>query len=130
MSESLPPPIRSYVRSYVARKRAYAMLKALGEAAAIAVGWTLLSCAVDRWLQLSSATRVALLVIGGLAVAMILAPALARALRRRVDWVGVADDIERANPQFGERLRTVISQLLERQQYRGSPQMLDFLVDQ
>src|SRR6185436_10482181 len=32
--------------------------------------------------------------------------------------------------QFGERLRTVISQLLERQQYRGSPQMLDFLVDQ
>src|SRR3954469_14848499 len=105
MSESLPGPIRSYVRSYVARKRAYAMLKALGEALAIAVGWTILACAVDRWLQLSSAIRVALLVIGALGVALILAPALARALRRRVDWVGVADDIERANPQFGERLR-------------------------
>src|SRR5947207_2344307 len=130
MTSTLPKPIRAYVRAFVVRKRVYALLKSLGEALAIAVGWTILACALDRWLQLSSALRVALLVIGLLAVGVVLGPALARLLRRRIDWVGVADDIEQANPQFAERLRTVISQLLEREQYRGSPQMLDYLVDQ
>src|SRR4051794_31183984 len=130
MSESVPKPIRVYVRSFVARKRAYALLKAVGVALAIAIGWTIMAAALDRWLGLSSGIRVALLVVGCAAVALILAPALARLLRRRIDWVGVADEIEKSNPEFGERLRTVISQLLERQEYRGSPQMLDYLVDQ
>src|SRR6266568_6887675 len=128
MSENLPKPIRAYVGSFVARKRAYAMLKAIGTALAVGLGWTIIACALDRWLQLSSAMRVAFLTMGALAVAIILMPALARLLRRRLDWVGVADEIEKVNPQFGERLRTVISQQLERQEYRGSPQMLDYLL--
>src|SRR4051794_17551432 len=109
MTSTLPKPIRAYVRGFVARKRAYALLKASGEALAIAIGWTVLACALDRWLQLSSPFRIALLVIGALAVSIVLGPAIARLLRSRIDWVGVADDIEKANPQFGERLRTVIS---------------------
>src|SRR5439155_14834516 len=99
--------------------RAYAMLKAIGLALAIAIAWTVIACAVDRWLGLSSGIRLVLLGIGALAVAIILAPALGTLLRRRIDWVGIADEIEGTNPQFGERLRTVISQLLERQEYRG-----------
>jgi hypothetical protein len=106
------------------------ILKALGEALAIAIGWAILACAMDRWLQMSSPIRFALLGIGIIGILVVLAPAIGRLLRRRIDWVGVADDIERANPQFGERLRTVISQLLERQAYRGSPQMVDYLIEQ
>jgi len=130
MSNNVPKPIRSYVRSFVARKRAYALLKALGEALAVGIGWTMLACVLDRWLQLSASIRLGLLFIGAVAVAVVLAPALARVLRRRIDWIGVADDIERANPQFAERLRTVISQLMEREQYRGSPQMLNYLLEE
>ncbi|HEV8292804.1 MAG TPA: hypothetical protein VGP94_12810, partial [Tepidisphaeraceae bacterium] len=130
MSESLPKPIRAYVRSFVARKRTYALLKATGIALTIGIGWTIFACALDRWLQLSSAIRAGLLTVGALAVAVVLAPAIARLLRRRVDWVGVAGEIEKANPQFGERLRTVISQLTEREEYRGSPQMLEYLLEQ
>src|SRR5258706_12032468 len=130
MSDSIPKPIRAYVRSFVARKRAYALLKAIGIALAVALGWTIFACALDRWRQPSTAMRVVLLTIGALMIATILAPALARLLRRQLDWVGVADEIEKANPQFGERLRTVISQQMERQEYRGSPQMLDYLLEQ
>src|SRR3954468_22225121 len=72
MTSALPKPIRAYVRAYVARKRAYALLKAMGEALAIAIGWTILACALDRWLQLSSLIRFALLVIGALAAAVVL----------------------------------------------------------
>src|SRR5688572_25316066 len=130
MSESLPRPIRSYVRSFVARKRVYALLKAVGIALAIGVGWTIIACALDRWLGFSSIVRVGFLGVGALAVVVVLLPAVGRLLKRRIDWVGVADEIEKANPQFGERLRTVISQLMERQEYRGSPQMLEHLVDE
>src|SRR5258706_6168616 len=130
MTTALPKPIRGYVRSFIARKRAYALLKALGLALALAVAWGMIACAVDRWLGLSSGIRVVLLAIGVLAVAVILAPALGALLRRRMDWVGIANEIEGTNPQFGERLRTVISQLSERKEYRGSPQMLDYLLEQ
>ena len=99
-------------------------MRSLTTAAAI------MACALDRWLGLGSGIRAALLTIGCLAVALIVGPALARLLRPTIDWVGVADEIEKTNPQFGERLRTVISQLLERQEYRGSPQMLDYLLAQ
>ena len=130
MNESVPKPIRSYVRSFIARKRAYALLKAIGLALAIAIAWAMIACAVDRWLGLSSGIRLVLLAIGVLALAVILAPPLGALLRRRIDWIGIADEIEGTNPQFGERLRTVISQLVERQEYRGSPQMLDYLLEQ
>src|SRR5678816_2840825 len=89
MTSTLPSPIRAYVRAFVARKRTYALLKAVGEALAIAIGWTILACALDRWLQLSSVIRFVLLGIGILAVTVVLAPAIARLLRRRIDWVGV-----------------------------------------
>src|SRR5436190_14354798 len=130
MADCLPKPIRSYLRGFVARKRIYTSIKALGVALAIAIGWTIMACALDRWLGLGSGIRAALLTIGCLAVALVVGPALARLLRPTIDWVGVADEIEKTNPQFGERLRTVISQLLERQEYRGSPQMLDYLLAQ
>ncbi|HEV8606178.1 MAG TPA: hypothetical protein VGQ99_12470 [Tepidisphaeraceae bacterium] len=130
MSASLPKPIRTYLRSFIARQRAYALLRAMGIAMGIALAWAIVACAVDRWLQLSPGIRLALLGMGAIAVAVVLAPPLGRLLRRRTDWVGVADEIEKANPDFGERLRTVISQLLEKQEYRGSPQMLDYLVEQ
>src|SRR5215212_4184568 len=130
LSNSLPKPIRSYVRSFIVRQRVFALLKAVGFALVIGVGWILIACALDRWLGLAAGIRVALLVVGALWIGVVLAPPLGRLLWRRIDWVGVADDIEKVNPDFGERLRTVISQLLERREYRGSPQMLDYLVEQ
>src|SRR4051812_9237381 len=130
MTDPLPRPIRNYLRSFIARKRAYALLKALGVALAIAIAWAILACMADRWLQLSSPIRALVLGVGALAVAIVIAPPLGTLLRRRIDWVGIADEIEKTNPQFGERLRTVISQLLEKKEYRGSTQMLDHLLEQ
>jgi len=130
MSDRIPKSVRKYMRAFVARKRMHALLKALGLALAAAIAWAMIACAVDRWLGLSSGIRLLLLLIGALGVAVILAPPLLAMLRRRIDWVGIADEIETGNSHFGERLRTVISQLLERQEYRGSPQMLDYLLEQ
>src|SRR5688572_23557303 len=113
MSESLPKPIARYVRGFVARQRLHALLWALGVALALAVAWTLMATLLDRWLALAGEIRLGLLIIGGAGVAFILLRALWKLVWRRTDWVRVADEIERSNPHFGERLRTVISQRSE-----------------
>ncbi len=48
----------------------------------------------------------------------------------RIDWEEAANAVERANPSFGQRLQTVVSQLLEKQQYRGSQEIVDHLVQE
>ncbi|HEY8668261.1 MAG TPA: DUF4175 family protein, partial [Tepidisphaeraceae bacterium] len=72
--------------------------------------------------------RLALLLIQLGAITVLLFRPLREALRRRVDWVEVTEDIEHRNAHFGQRLETVTSRLLDREEYRGSQAILDELV--
>lgn len=130
MTAPLPAPILTYVRHYVVRRRRIGLIRAGGLALSFGLAWILLACLADRWLQLNWIIRLALLLIGAAGFCAILLRPLGDALRRRVDWLEAAGEIERTTPVFGQRLRTVVSQLLERAEYRGSPQMLQELVEQ
>jgi hypothetical protein len=127
MSVELPRPIQSYVRRFVTRGRRLAVVRAVGSGLLLACGWTVLACLLDWMLQLPAGARLGGL---GVAVALLLGPLvrpLTELLGGRVDWVRAAGAIEQASPGFGQRLSTVVSQSLERIQYRGSTEMLERL---
>jgi hypothetical protein len=129
MSAELPRPIQTYVRRFVRRGRRLAVIRALGTGLLLACCWAVLACLADRFLKLPPGVRiVSLAVAASLLLAPLLRP-LVRMLSRRLDWVGAARAIESASPAFGQRLSTVISQSLERTEYRGSAEMLDRLAD-
>ena len=126
----LPPEVRGYVRRFVNRRRRLALLKALGLAVAFALSWMLLWCMADRLIAFPGRLRLALLVIGAAAVTVLLARPLRGALRRRIDWIEAAGQIESRNTVFAQRLQTLTSQLLSRPEHRGSEEILDHLAQQ
>jgi hypothetical protein len=127
--DTFPPAIRSYLRGFVVRRRRLLVLRAVGWAGFAAAVWLLLSCGVDRLLHLPSSIRLTLLAVGAATVLLILLWGLLP-LRRRIDWVRVAQAIELANPQFAQRLVTVTSQLLDEPDLRGSEQIVSHLARQ
>lgn len=129
-SIDLPMPIAAYVRSYVARQRRFALLRAGGLAIAAALAWMLLACLLDRWLQLPPLARLILLATDAALLAILLARPLQQALRAEIDLPAATADIERQNPAFSQRLQTVVSQLLEKDAYRGSQDMLQKLLEE
>src|SRR5579884_2109349 len=119
----LPPALHAYLGDFVARARRWAVVRSAGLAAAAFLGWMIAWCLVDRWAHLEAVPRAAALAAGGLiVVALVLRPLLA--LRRRADWIAAAAEVERNNPQLGQRLVTVTSRLLGSPQYRGSDEIL------
>ena len=120
---SLPPTLRSYLGDFVVKARRAAVVRGIGIAAARFLGWMILACVADRFLHLPQSIRLGLLIAGaGLALAAALPPLLS--LRRRVDWVSAAWEVERHNPAFGQRLVTVTSRFLGAADYRGSDEIL------
>ena len=111
---SLPMPIRSYVRKFVARRRASALATAAAQGVAFAGAWLIIGGLLDRFLQLPGGLRLAMLLAGMGGIILILAPRVWSAIRLGREWIHAAEEIERVNPAFAERLRTVVSQLLER----------------
>ncbi len=127
---SLPPAVRSYVHGYVVRGRRLALLRRLGFALSVLLVWAMLCCGADRLLQLPAGVRLAALLAGAAAVAAIVARPLRRWLGGQADWVAAAQEIERQNPRFDQRLVTVTSRLLGRPEHRGSDEILEHLVYQ
>src|SRR3954447_27008942 len=125
---ALPPAVRAYVQEYSLRGRRLSLLRGVGVAAAVFLGWALLCCLVDRFAQLPPWARLAMLAGGVAASVAFLVRPVARAVRRENDWVDLATRIERQNPRFGQRLVTVTSRLLGRPEYRGSDEILEHLV--
>ena len=125
---ALPPAVRAYVQEFALRGRRLAVLRAAGVAAAVFLGWALLCCMADRFVQFPWWVRLAMLGGGAVAATALLMGPVIRALRREDDWVRVAERIERQNPRFGQRLVTVTSRLLGRPEYRGSDEILEHLV--
>ena len=120
----LPPAVRDYVHDFDARARRLALVRGVGLAAAVFSVWMIACCVCDRFAHFTSATRLALLMAGGVAVIAILWRPVRASLRREVDWVDAADRVEQRNPQFGQRLVTVTSRVLGPSEHRGSDDML------
>src|SRR2546423_12564151 len=76
----LPPAARSYVRAFAARRRAVAVLRAVGMAASVLASIVLIACLADRWLRFPGWGRLTLLLGAAAAAAITLAWGLARAL--------------------------------------------------
>jgi hypothetical protein len=125
-----PPSIRRYLGDFVARSRRVRVARSGLIALALLLAWTLTVAAIDRFVPLSAWVRGMLLAAELFAAATIIFGPLREALLRRIDWVDASQQIERRNPSLGERLVTVTSQLLAPASYRGSPQILDALVQQ
>src|SRR5213078_3617822 len=100
MNNGIPKAIGEYVQAYVARRRIRALLLSVGWAVVIGLAWGLLACAMDRWMGLSAMLRMVLLVIGVIGVVGAMVPGVVGAMRT-VDWVDVAEEIERGNGEFG-----------------------------
>ena len=122
-TSTLPPTIRSYLTDFVVRARWIALARSAAIALAWFIGWMLLCCLVDRYVQLPRGVRLASLVIGVVAVLGRLIPRLI-ALRKPADLILAAAEVERQNPRFGQRLLTVTSRLLGQTTYRGSDEIL------
>ncbi len=125
----LPVVIQQHVRAFAMRRRWLGLLRAGGLALCFAAAYVLLVCMLDRMLAMPSPVRMATLWSGAAVVVMLLIRPLWRALRP-IDRLEAAAELERCNPVFSERLRTVISQAAEPQRHRGSEQMLSHLVEE
>src|SRR4051812_17816454 len=99
MKAEIPKSILQYLQGYVARQRWRALLSGVGWALVIGVGWGLLACGMDRWMGLNAPLRMVLLIIGGIAIVATIVAGMVAAMRK-IDWVGVADEIERRNLEF------------------------------
>src|SRR5256885_13897650 len=95
---SLPPDVLSYIGDFVTRARRHALLRAVAVASAIFSGWALVCCLADRLFQLPEGARGTLLVVGLCTVALVIARPLRSILRRRIDWVQAAAELERPGP--------------------------------
>ena len=125
-----PPVIRRFLSDHVARCRRVAVLRAL-VLAAVWVGTVALSgCLFDRIVHLPAWVRIGWLILTAGGAVWLVARPLAAWLRRDVDWVRAAEEIEARDRTLGQRLVTVVSQLLAPARYRGSEQMIGRLVDE
>ncbi|MDQ3439930.1 MAG: DUF4175 domain-containing protein, partial [Planctomycetota bacterium] len=124
---TLPQPIASYLARYVRLRRRHALLRASGLAAAFFLAWGLGCCMIDRLAWLAPVARLALLATGALAVAIIVFRPFAYWLSRDVNWRAAAAEIERSDARFGQRLRTVTSELLASPRQGGSREIIDAL---
>jgi hypothetical protein len=123
----LPSSIQTYVTNFVARRRRFAVARAMGVAAIGFLAWMLIACTVDRFFQLNRPMRLIVLLCGMAVVALVIVRPLLHLMRRRFDWVAAAQDIEGRGASFSQRLVTVVSQQLGRPEHRGSDELLEQL---
>ena len=123
----LPPVIAGHLRGFARAAVRRSSTRSGVAALCLFILWALASCAADRLLQLPSHVRLVLLLAGCTLSGLILLQALWR-LRREIDWVAAASEIERRDPRFGQRLVTVVSQLAGPRDLRGSDQMISHVL--
>lgn len=124
----LPTTIKSFIAAFDSLRRKRTFWRALGLSACFSVVWILACCLADRLLKLNTDVRLALLVLHAVAVVLILAMPTWRMLRRRIDWMDAAEQIESRDRPLAGRLQTVTSQSLESEpSFRGSAQIIERL---
>lgn len=125
---TLPPDIQAFLAAFVARRRRQLILHTFGWAIAVSLLWLILSCSIDRLLHLPASARLILLALGVLVLLLALRPL--RFLLQPIDWVEIAEQIERLHPSFQQRLITVTSRVLGESAYRGSNEILGQLLSE
>jgi hypothetical protein len=126
----LPAPIARYIDRFVARWRWQRLARAAARALLFTIVWTLAWCIIDRLITLDAAARATAGAINLAAIVIILArPALA--MLRHADPNIAAAEIERREPTWSQRLRTITSRLADGGSETGfSRELLDTLSQQ
>ncbi len=104
--------IEQYLRGYVCKYRAIAVIAAGEWAIAFAITWMVLWLLIQREVLLTHSVRLSALMIGGIGFVLVLARSVTR-LFRRYDLVAAAIEVESSHPAFDQRLITVASQPVE-----------------
>jgi len=130
MTHPLPDTIRLHLRTVLRRRRLAALARATGLAVAFALVWLVGACTLDRLAGLPPIVRGLLLLVGIGGVAALTVRPLYQALLGRIDFHLAAALAARHNPAKGERLQTVVSQLLAPPEERGSQAILAHLTRQ
>ena len=125
----LPEPIARYIDRFVARRRLIRLLRGVARVALVTIVWTLAWCVVDRLLALTPAARAMLLAANvAIGTGILVRPLLA--MLRPADVDVAAAEIERRQPRFAQRLRTVTSRRGDGRAYGSSRELLDALAQQ
>jgi hypothetical protein len=126
---AIPADITQRLRDHMRVRRRIAATGASLVALAMLLAWLLLCALADRFAPMQAGTRGLLLALG-LAVALLrVARPVYRLLRPHFDVDGAADDMEQRWPQLGQKLTTICSCLPAPPALRGSPAMLQALID-
>ena len=110
MSLQLPPPIASYLTRFTLRRRVQRVIARLGLAVLVTLMWVILCCLLDRAFGFPRPVRAAALIANALLVFLILVRPVG-GLLRRPDLTAAANEIERRESAFRERLQTLVSRL-------------------
>ena len=128
-SAQLPLPIASYLTSFSRQRRAQRVVWRFGLATLFTLIWAMAWCVIDRLSGLSSWTRAAALLINAIVIVAIVARPLVR-IFGRTNFIAAANETERREPAFAERLQTVVSQFSHSSRRDGaSPGLLAALAD-
>jgi hypothetical protein len=126
----LPQPIADYINRFVARRRTQRLLRAAVRALLFSIVWMLAWCAIDRFVTLDSGARAIALGLNIAIITLILIRPMLAMLRRRADVNIAAAEIERREPRWSQRLRTVTSRIGDEHDYGSSRELLDALASQ
>ncbi len=107
-----------------------ALLKAMGVSVLFLGVWLLCWSAVDRLYPLNPPVRWIALITGALGALVPLVRPVRRLLTGAVDWQSAAEQVEQLDRSFGQKLETVVSQVLAPSNQRASSLILEQLVGQ
>ena len=125
----LPLPIVTYLTRYARRRRAQRLVRRCGLAVFFTLSWALAWCLLDRELGFARGVRGAAGATNIGVVLLIVAP-VARRMVMKTNLLAAADEVERRDRRFAERLRTVVSRALGPANLPGSSTLLGALSEE
>lgn len=126
----LPHELRRAIYGFVVRNRVVRLLMHAGIVLSAAAALVFVCCFADRWLSLSSGQRMGLLAALGAGFVAGLAWPMRKMPLGKAQWIAAAEQIEKLNPRFDQRLVTLVSQYLEPSENQGSRAILDGLMEE
>lgn len=126
VAPQLPRPVASYLVRFVARRRAQRVAWFAGFAALLTMVWALAWCLADRALGLDGTIRAGALAVNLVGMIALLGRPVLR-LWATPDLPRAAGEVERREPAFRERLRTLASRAAGPVAYAGSGELLSAL---
>ena len=124
----LPWPIASYLTTFARQRRLQRLVWRIGLAMLFTLAWSMIWCLIDRAMGLSSWVRGAVLLTNVVVVIAFVARPFVR-IFSRTNFLAAANEAERREPLFAERLKTVVSRLSGSRNNGASHSLLAALAD-